>query len=211
MNSHNKNFSLYFKTREKAVLAKGENFNYVTDYPQDLYMYDYKTKTSIPLISYEWFPTHAKYLLEDYDFPVFPEDFAYYLLKDNNTLIMISAIKNIKKNLKFDIASKKLNEYNTSGKLDFIISSVVKKCGYSSLKENILETFYMTPLDFQNDYLSYKGSGFSIAPYFTQSAWFRFHNKSEIIKNLILVGAGTHPGAGIPGVLSSAKVMESLL
>ena len=69
----------------------------------------------------------------------------------------------------------------------------------------------MTPLDFENDYLSYNGSGFSIAPYFTQSAWFRFHNKSEIIKNLILVGAGTHPGAGIPGVLSSAKVMEGLL
>ena len=122
MNSHDKNFSLYFKTREKAVLARGENLNYVTDYPQDLYMYDYKTKTSIPLISYEWFPTHAKYLLEDYDFPVFPEDFAYYLLKDNNTLIMISAIKNIKKNFKFDIASRKLNEYHTYGKLDFIIS-----------------------------------------------------------------------------------------
>ena len=142
MNSHDKNFSLYFKTREKAVLARGENFNYVTDYPQDLYMYDYKTKTSIPLISYEWFPTHAKYLLEDYDFPVFPEDFAYYLLKDNNTLIMISAIKNINKSFKFDIASKKLNEYHTYGKLDFIISSVAKNCGHSSLKENYKCSFY---------------------------------------------------------------------
>ena len=142
MNSHDKNFSLYFKTREKAVLARGENFNYVTDYPQDLYMYDYKTKTSIPLISYEWFPTHAKYLLEDYDFPVFPEDFAYYLLKDNNTLIMISAIKNINKSFKFDIASKKLNEYHTNGKLDFIISSVVKNCGHSSLKENYKCNYY---------------------------------------------------------------------
>ena len=48
-------------------------------------------------------------LLEGYDYPVFPEDFAYYLLKDNNTLVMISAIKNIKKNFKFDIANKKLN------------------------------------------------------------------------------------------------------
>jgi len=142
MNSHDKNFSLYFKTREKAVLARGENFNYVTDYPQDLYMYDYKTKTSIPLISYEWFPTHAKYLLEDYDFPVFPEDFAYYLLKDNNTLIMISAIKNIKKNFKFDIAHRKLNEYHSSSKLDFIISSVIKNCGYSSLKENYKCNYY---------------------------------------------------------------------
>ena len=49
MNSHDNNFSLYFKTREKAVLARGENFNYVTDYPQDLYIYDYKKKNFIPI------------------------------------------------------------------------------------------------------------------------------------------------------------------
>ena len=109
MNSHNKNFALYFKTRDKAILARGEDYNYVTDFPQDLYIYNYKTKTSSPLISYEWFPSQAKYLLEEYDFPVFPEDFAYYLLKDNNTLVMISAIKNIKQIFKFDIANKKLN------------------------------------------------------------------------------------------------------
>ena len=142
MNSHDKNFSLYFKTRENAILAKGENFNYVTDFPQDLYMYDYKTKTSSSLISYEWFPSKAKYLLEDYDFPVFPEDFAYYLLKDNNTLIMISAVKNIKKNFKFDIANKKLNQYPASSKLDFIISSIARNCGYSNLKENYKCSYY---------------------------------------------------------------------
>ncbi len=142
MQSHDKNFSLYFKTREKAILARGENFNYVTDFPQDLYIYNYKTKTSYPLISYEWFPTQAKYLLEDYSFPVFPEDFAYYLLKDNNTLIMISAIKNIKTNFKFDITTKKLNEYHTNGNLDFIISSIAKNCGHSSLKENYKCDYY---------------------------------------------------------------------
>ena len=142
MNSHDKNFSLYFKTRENAILARGENFNYVTDFPQDLYIYDYKTKTSSSLISYEWFPSKAKYLLEDYDFPVFPEDFAYYLLKDNNTLIMISAIKNIKKNFKFDIANKKLNQYPANSKLDFIISSIAKDCGYSNLKENYKCSYY---------------------------------------------------------------------
>ena len=69
----------------------------------------------------------------------------------------------------------------------------------------------MTPLDFKKNYLSHLGTGFSIAPFFTQSAWFRFHNKSEVIKNLVLVGAGTHPGAGLPGVISSAKVLERLL
>ena len=142
MNSHDKNFTLYFKTRDKAVLAKGENFNYITDFPQDLYIYDYKSKTSSPLISYEWFPTQAKYLLNEYDFPVFPEDFAYYLLKDNNTLVMISAVKNIKKNFKFDIANKKLNKYPSNGKFDFIISSIAKNCGYSNLKENCKCSYY---------------------------------------------------------------------
>ena len=145
MNSHNKNFALFFKTRNKAILARGEDYNYITDFPQDLYIYDYKTKTSSALISYEWFPSQAKYLLEDYDYPVFPEDFAYYLLKDNNTLVMISAIKNIKKNFKFDIANKKLDQYLTGGKLDFIISSIAKNCGHSSLKENY-KCHYYKPL-----------------------------------------------------------------
>ena len=142
MNSHDKNFALYFKTRNKAVLARGENFNYITDYPQDLYIYDYKTKISSPLISYEWFPSQAKYLLENYDFPVFPEDFAYYLLKDNNTLIMISAVKNINYNFQFDIANKKLNQYPSGGKFEFIISSIAKNCGHSQLNENYKCSYY---------------------------------------------------------------------
>lgn len=71
--------------------------------------------------------------------------------------------------------------------------------------------FHMTPVDFKHDYLSHQGAGFSIAPYFTQSAWFRFHNKAEGLEGLYLTGAGTHPGAGMPGVLCSAKVVETLL
>ena len=81
MESHNKKFTLYFKTRENAILARGEDFNYVTDYPQDLYLYDHNLKKDLPLISYEWFPNKAKLFLMDYDYPVFPEDFAYYLQK----------------------------------------------------------------------------------------------------------------------------------
>jgi hypothetical protein len=71
MNSHNENFALYFKTREKAILAKGENSNYINDYPKDLYIYDYKTKNSYPLISYEWFPKRAKYFLKNMTFQFF--------------------------------------------------------------------------------------------------------------------------------------------
>ena len=106
MNSHNKNFALYFKTREKAVLAKGENSNYINDYPKDLYLYDYQTKKSSPLISYEWFPQKAKYFLEEYDFPVFPDDFAYYLLKDDRTLVMISAVKSLNANFNLMLIKK---------------------------------------------------------------------------------------------------------
>ena len=79
------------------------------------------------------------------------------------------------------------------------------------LKHHIVEDLYMTPKDFKENYLSNFGAGFSIAPLFRQSAWFRFHNQSEKIKNLYLVGAGTHPGAGLPGVLCSAKVIDSML
>jgi phytoene desaturase len=79
------------------------------------------------------------------------------------------------------------------------------------LKDCIVEQFDMTPKEFKTDYLSEQGAGFSIAPTLTQSAWFRYHNKAEGLDNLYLVGAGTHPGAGMPGVLSSAKVLEHLI
>ena len=74
-----------------------------------------------------------------------------------------------------------------------------------------MESFFVTPDTFSNKFNSFNGAGFSIAPKLTQSAWFRFHNKSEDIENLYFCGAGTHPGAGVPGVLSSAKVVEKLV
>ena len=136
MNSYDENFALYFKTREKAILARGESSNYINDFPKDLYIYNYQTKESSPLISYEWFPKRAKYFLKEYDFPVFPDDFAYYLLNDNKTLIMISATKNLKANFKFDIFERKLELYPVNGKFEFIISSIAKSCGYNEFKEN---------------------------------------------------------------------------
>ena len=79
------------------------------------------------------------------------------------------------------------------------------------LASTITAEFHRTPADFRDDYLSVHGAGFSVAPIFRQSAWFRFHNRSESARNLYLVGAGTHPGAGLPGVLCSAKVIDALI
>jgi phytoene desaturase len=69
----------------------------------------------------------------------------------------------------------------------------------------------LTPADFETRLLSVKGAGFGMEPVLWQSAWFRPHNASEDIERLYIVGAGTHPGAGLPGVLSSAKIMDSLV
>lgn len=79
------------------------------------------------------------------------------------------------------------------------------------LKDTITAEFAMTPEDFRDDYLSVDGAGFSLSPFLTQSAYFRFHNRGEGVDGLYFVGAGTHPGAGLPGVVSSAKVLDRLV
>ena len=75
----------------------------------------------------------------------------------------------------------------------------------------ITTRFTMTPDDFARDLNSPDGAAFGPEPVLTQSAWFRYHNKSPDVAGLFFVGAGTHPGAGVPGVLSSAKVLERIL
>jgi phytoene desaturase len=79
------------------------------------------------------------------------------------------------------------------------------------LGETIVTSHFVTPQDFRDDYLSEKGAGFGLEPVLTQSAWFRPNNRSEDIEGLYLVGAGTHPGAGLPGVLSSARILDEVV
>jgi phytoene desaturase len=80
-----------------------------------------------------------------------------------------------------------------------------------NLRANLAVEHWIDPSYFEHTLRSYQGSAFSIEPIFTQSAWFRPHNRSEEFENLYLVGAGTHPGAGLPGVLSSAKISADLI
>ncbi|MEL6258873.1 MAG: phytoene desaturase family protein, partial [Pseudomonadota bacterium] len=79
------------------------------------------------------------------------------------------------------------------------------------LKDQVVSSKVFTPLDFKTRLRAFNGSGFSFEPLLTQSAWFRPHNLSEGVRNLFLVGAGTHPGAGVPGVISSARVLEQVV
>ena len=79
------------------------------------------------------------------------------------------------------------------------------------LSKHLVAEHYIDPLHFQDVLNSYKGSAFSVQPILTQSAWFRPHNKSEDVDELYFVGAGTHPGAGLPGVLSSSIIAQDLI
>lgn len=79
------------------------------------------------------------------------------------------------------------------------------------LSEQISASRVLTPLQFRDDLLSFRGAAFGLEPILRQSAWFRPHNRSEEVDRLYLVGAGTHPGAGVPGVLSSARVLDRVV
>jgi len=93
---------------------------------------------------------------------------------------------------------------------DGILDHLEERC-LPGLRENLVTSFHVTPRYFEDRLRSAKGAGFGIEPRLSQSAYFRFHNRSEDVEGLYFVGAGTHPGAGMPGVLCSAKVLDRVL
>lgn len=91
------------------------------------------------------------------------------------------------------------------------VAGVIERDVLPGLSHHLGPEHVLTPADFASRYLSPHGTGFSIEPRILQSAWFRPHNVSEDVPGLFLTGAGTHPGAGLPGVISSAEVLEQLV
>ena len=91
------------------------------------------------------------------------------------------------------------------------IARVLEASVLPGLRESVVTSRVTTPQDFQDRLWSYKGAGFGLEPVLLQSAWFRPHNRSEDVAGLYMVGASTHPGAGVPGVLMSAKALETVV
>jgi phytoene desaturase len=142
-----------------------------------------------------------------------PEDFSLYIHRPTATdpsfapegkdsFYVLAPVPNLQAGIDWEKEGPRLQERVVKALSDSILPD---------LEKHMVADFYMTPENFAHDYLSAGGAGFSVAPLFSQSAWFRFHNRAEGPENLYLVGAGTHPGAGLPGVLSSAKVLERLI
>jgi phytoene desaturase len=93
---------------------------------------------------------------------------------------------------------------------DRILAYLEARC-IPGLADDLVTSRMFTPADFRDELNAHHGSAFSLEPILTQSAWFRSHNRDEVIDKLYIVGAGTHPGAGLPGVIGSAKATASLM
>ena len=91
------------------------------------------------------------------------------------------------------------------------VQEALERTVLPGLGQHVVSSRVTTPLDFQDRLLSYMGAAFGQEPLLLQSAWFRAHNRSEDVDDLYMVGAGTHPGAGVPGVLMSAKTLEQVI
>lgn len=180
-----------------------------------LFVLFFGTQQTYPDVEHHtiWFGDRYRELIHEiFHGKELPEDFSLYLHRPTATdpsfapagcdsFYVLAPVPNLKANIDWAVEGPRLR--------DRIVEALDQSL-LPELKKNIRSDFFMTPEDFKKNYLSNLGSGFSVSPIFTQSAWFRFHNRSEVLDNLYLVGAGTHPGAGVPGVLCSAKVLDRL-
>ena len=185
-------------------------------YSMGLYVLYFGTKKLYPDIAHHsiWMgPRFREHLADIFDRKHLADDFSLYLHRPTATdtsfapegcesFYVLCPVPNLQGNVDWSVQGEKLRDKI----LEALESTILP-----DLSEVIEEVFWMTPEDFANDYRSMHGAGFSIAPRLTQSAYFRYHNRDSSLKNLYFVGAGTHPGAGLPGVVSSAKVVEELL
>ena len=185
-------------------------------YSMGLYVLYFGTKKLYPDVAHHsiWMgPRFKELLAEIFNDKKMSEDFSLYVHRPTATdksfapegcesFYVLCPVPNLQGNV----------DWSTQGEIlrDRIVNALEETI-LPELSSVIDEVFWMTPEDFAKDYRSMHGAGFSIEPRLTQSAWFRFHNRDSAISNLYFVGAGTHPGAGLPGVVSSAKVVEELL
>jgi phytoene desaturase len=207
---------LYRKMLPDAALNMATKLKRKSKLSMGLYVLYFGTKKQYPDVAHHtiWLgPRYRELLDEIFHQKVMSKDFSLYVHRPTATdasfapagcdsFYVLCPVPNTQGGQDWKVEGPKLRDR---------IVSELDRTMLPGLKDCITSDFYMTPADFETEYLSFGGAGFSIAPYFSQSAWFRFHNKSESIEGLYLVGAGTHPGAGLPGVVCSAKVIEKLV
>ncbi|MBD1172455.1 phytoene desaturase [Pelagibacterales bacterium SAG-MED05] len=198
------NYNFLFKQKIKRM-----------DYSMGLFVYYFGSKKQYKDVAHHTIyfgNSYEKHLDKIFEKKILSKDISYYLHRPSATdpnmapsgqdaFYVLVPVPNNLSNIDWSNEGKKFKNLI----LEKMDSSVLP-----GIKENVVSDFYLTPDYFEKELATLHGSGFSIQPKFSQSAYFRFHNQSEVFKNLYFVGAGTHPGAGMPGVLSSAKVLDKL-
>jgi phytoene desaturase len=207
---------------EKMINGKTNNsflFNWKKnrmEYSMGLFVYYFGTKKTYDNVEHHTIKFGKKYkehLHDIFNNKKLNSDISYYLHrpsatdktmapKGNDCFYVLVPVPNNQSKIDWTVEGEKMKN---------LIIDKMENDLMTNLRENIVEDFYLTPDYFEKDLNTKYGSGFSIQPKFSQSAYFRFHNKSEIYEGLYFVGAGTHPGAGVPGVLSSAKVLDKII
>ena len=186
------------------------------EYSMGLFVYYFGTKKTFPNVEHHTIKFGNKYKehLDDiFNNKKLNSDISYYLHRPsatdksmapegNDCFYVLVPVPNNQSKIDWKIEGEKMKN---------LVIDKMEKDLMPNLRENIIEDFYLTPDYFEKELNTKYGSGFSIQPKFSQSAYFRFHNKSELYDGLYFVGAGVHPGAGVPGVLSSAKVLDKII
>jgi phytoene desaturase len=186
------------------------------NYSMGLFVYYFGSKKQFKEVAHHTIyfgKSYENHLSKIFDQKILSNDISYYLHrptstdpsmapKDHDAFYVLVPVPNNLSGINWSKEGENFKE---------LVLTKMDQTVLPGIKESVVSDFYLTPDYFEKELSTLHGSGFSIQPKFTQSAYFRFHNKSEIFDNLYFVGAGTHPGAGMPGVLSSAKVLDELL
>lgn len=185
-------------------------------YSMSLFVWYFGTKVKYPDVAHHTILLGPRYkeLLEDiFERKVLADDFSLYLHRPTATdpamapegcdgFYVLSPVPHLDAGVDWGVRAEM---YRKS------IERYLSRTVMPGLEDNVVVSKLLTPQDFQDELLSFKGAAFAMEPVLTQSAYFRPHNQSEDIAGLYLVGAGTHPGAGMPGVLSSARVLDTVV
>jgi phytoene desaturase len=185
-------------------------------YSMSLFVWYFGTKRRYPEVPHHLImvgPRYRELLVDIFDRKVLAEDFSLYLHRPtatdpslappgHDTFYVLSPVPNLMGNTDWQTQAEPYRQAIAA----FLAATVLP-----DLTAQVVTSRIMTPLDFRDRLSSFRGAAFGLEPILTQSAWFRPHNRSEDIERLYLVGAGTHPGAGVPGVLSSARVLDRVV
>ena len=207
----------------KNLIKSENNYNFLfkqkmkrMDYSMGLFVYYFGSKKQYKNVAHHTIyfgKSYEEHLEKIFEKKIISEDISYYLHRPSATdsnmapdgqdaFYVLVPVPNNLSNINWSVEGEKFKN---------LILDKMDKSVLPGIKENVVSDFYLTPDYFEKDLATLHGSGFSIQPKFSQSAYFRFHNQSEVFDNLYFVGAGTHPGAGMPGVISSAKVLDKIL